>query len=309
MRALVTGGAGFIGSHLSARLLVDGAQVRILDNLSSGRQENLDACAGAEFMKGDITSPDDARRAAKDCDVIFHHAALVSVQESIRDPRKSFEVNSRGTANMLWAAHEQGVKRFVLASSAAVYGDDPRLPKSESMVPTPISPYGADKAAAENHVSMAYRLWKLETVVLRYFNVFGPRQDPNGDYAAVIPRFVSKLVEGTAPTVYGDGLQTRDFLYIDDLVAANLAAATSAEACGGTFNIARGETVTLLELLQILQSSTGLTTQPKFEPPRKGDIMHSAADVGRAQNHLGFKPQTSLATGLKQTARYFGARC
>ena len=305
MKALITGGAGFIGSHLASHLLKDGATVRILDNMSSGRQENLDACPGAEFIRGDITSPEDARKAAEGCEVVFHHAALVSVQESIRNPRKSFQVNSEGTANVLWAAREQGVKRFVLASSAAVYGDDPRLPKSETMVPTPISPYGADKAAAENHVTMAHRLWGLDTVVLRYFNVFGPRQDPNGDYAAVIPRFVSRLVSGQAPTVYGDGRQTRDFLYIDDLVAANVAAATKSAAPGGTFNIARGRTVTLLELLETLQTATGLKSKPVFEPPRDGDIVHSSADITRARSVRGFEARTDLKTGRATTAAYF----
>jgi UDP-glucose 4-epimerase len=308
MRALVTGGAGFIGSHIAVRLLAEGAQVRILDNLSSGRQENLDACPQAEFLPGDITSPEDARRAVSGCDVVFHHAALVSVQESIRSPERSFAVNSGGTACMLWAAHRAGVKRFVLASSAAVYGDDPRLPKSEVMVPTPISPYGADKAAAECHVTMAHRLWGMDTVVLRYFNVFGPRQDPQGDYAAVIPRFVSRLVSGTPPTVYGDGSQTRDFLYIDDLVSANLAAATSPASPGGTFNIARGETVNLLDLLRTLEEATGCRVPPVFEPAREGDIVHSAADVSLARRVLGFSPRTDLRSGLALTAQYFRAQ-
>jgi UDP-glucose 4-epimerase len=308
MKALVTGGAGFIGSHIAAKLLSQGAQVRILDNLSSGREENLAACAAATLERGDITSPEDARRAVEGCDVVFHHAALVSVQESIRQPEQSFRVNTAGTVNMLLAAHAVGVKRFIMASSAAVYGDDPRLPKLESMVPTPLSPYGADKAAAENHVSMAHRLWGLETVILRYFNVFGPRQDPQGDYAAVIPRFVSRLVNGQAPTIFGDGRQTRDFLYIDDVVAANLAACSSPHAPGGTFNVARGKAVSLLELLRSLERATGLHVEPEFAPPRDGDIVHSAADVTLARRLLGLAPPTDLERGLAETARYFSGK-
>jgi nucleoside-diphosphate-sugar epimerase len=305
MKALVTGGAGFIGSHIAGAVLKRGGTVRILDNMSSGREENLAACPGAEFIRGDITSTENARSACQNCDTVFHHAALVSVQESIVHPERSFAVNAQGTFNMLLAAREAGVRRFVFASSAAVYGDDPRLPKSEEMALTPISPYGSDKAAGEHYITMAYHLWGMETVVLRYFNVFGPRQDPNGDYAAVIPKFVSRLVSGEAPIIFGDGEQTRDFLFIEDVVAANLAAATHPSAPGGVFNVARGESISLLTLLEILQRATGLTVQRNFQPERRGDIVHSAADASRVKSELGFKPTTSLEDGLTQTARYF----
>jgi len=308
VKALVTGGAGFIGSHIAAKLLAEGHEVRILDNLSSGRQENLDACPGAEFQKGDITVADDCRKACAGRDVVFHHAALVSVQESLDRPDNSFAINVGGTLNMLLAARTGGVERFVLASSAAVYGDDPRLPKTEEMHPTPISPYGADKASAEQYVLLAGRAWGMEPVVLRYFNVFGPRQDPNGEYAAVIPKFVARLADGTPPTIFGDGRQTRDFLYVDDVVAANLLAAEHPAAPGGTFNIARGEPVDLLGVLKILREATGLTTPPTFEPPRAGDIVHSSANIARATKMLGFRPFTPLVDGLKKTAEYFRAR-
>jgi UDP-glucose 4-epimerase len=305
MKALVTGGAGFIGSHIAQALLAAGHDVRILDNMTSGRQENLDACADADFVRGDITNAEDCARACKDRDTIFHHAALVSVQESIADPKKSFAINVQGTAHLLSAAKESGVRRFVFASSAAVYGDDPRLPKREDMAPTPISPYGSDKAAAERLVIDAHTQWGLEGVVLRYFNIFGPRQDPNGDYAAVIPKFVSRLVAGLPPTIFGDGTQTRDFLYIDDAVTANLLAAARPEACGRVINIARGESMNLLQLLDTLQRSTGHSAPPTFAPPREGDIVRSTADVSLMKQCLRFTPAVPLSEGLKRTAEYF----
>jgi nucleoside-diphosphate-sugar epimerase len=308
VKALVTGGAGFIGSHIASRLRALGHDVRILDNLSSGRQENLDASPGAHFLRGDVTVTGDCEAACAGRDVVFHHAALVSVQESLDHPDRSFRINVGGTLNMLLAARKYGVKRFIFASSAAVYGDDPRLPKEESMDATPISPYGADKAAAEQYVLLAGRLWGLEPVVLRYFNVFGPRQDPNGEYAAVIPRFVARLAAGEPPTIFGDGRQTRDFLYIDDVVAANLLAVESPAAPGGIFNIARGEPVDLLGVLNILREATGLDTRPTHAPARVGDIVHSSADTRRAASLLGFSPATPLASGLKATADYFRRR-
>jgi UDP-glucose 4-epimerase len=308
MQALVTGGAGFIGSHIARKLLSQGAKVTILDNLSSGRQENLDACPAAEFVEGDITSETVCAQASRNCDVIFHHAALVSVQESINDPKKSFGVNVQGTLNLLHAARQNGVRRFVFASSAAIYGDDPRLPKQETMPPTPISPYGADKATAEQYVLLWGRQGYLEAVALRYFNVFGPRQDPEGDYAAVIPKFISRLVSGEPPLVFGDGRQTRDFLYVDDVVAANLLAAEHPNAPGRAFNIARGEAISLLGLLDVVKQNAGLTIQPEFLPPRTGDIIHSCADTGLARQELGFAPRTPLADGLKATADYFKDR-
>jgi nucleoside-diphosphate-sugar epimerase len=303
--ALVTGGAGFIGSHITAKLLSMGTRVRILDNMTSGRQENLDACKEAEFIQGDITSKEDCARACQGCEVVFHHAALVSVQESVAHPDKSFEINVAGTLNLLLAARDAGVRRFVLASSAAIYGDDPRLPKTEVMEATPISPYGADKAAAEHYVYLANSLWGFEGVVLRYFNVFGPRQDPDGPYAAVIPRFVSRIVTNTPPMIFGDGQQTRDFLFVQDVVAANLLAATHPKAPGGIFNIARGETTSLLELLGVIQSNDGLSIDPELKPAREGDIVHSSAHIGKAKSILGFAPTVSLADGLKSTADYF----
>jgi UDP-glucose 4-epimerase len=227
------------------------------------------------------------------------------VEESVSNPQKSVEINVGGTLNLLIAARDAGVRRFILASSAAVYGNDPRLPKQESMEVTPISPYGADKAAAEHYVYLANSLWGFEGVVLRYFNVFGPRQDPEGPYASVIPSFVSRLISGTPPVIYGDGEQTRDFLYIDDVVEANILAALSDDAPGGTFNIARGQTTSLLDLLKILQKNNGLSQKPEFAPARTGDIIHSSADVDHARTTLGFAPSVSLADGLRITAEYF----
>jgi nucleoside-diphosphate-sugar epimerase len=304
---LVTGGAGFIGSHLAEALLERGAHVRVLDNLSSGRREHLDILerAGAEIIIGDVRRPDDLRRAVRDVEVVFHYAAIASVQCSIVDPVTTLETNLTGTQNVLLAAREAGGRRVVYASSSAVYGDSPVLPKREDMAPQPLSPYALHKFASEGLCGLFTRLYGLETVALRYFNVFGPRQDPASDYAAVIPRFVHAAVTGLRPTVYGDGTQTRDFVYIDDVVQANLLAAEAPEATGKVVNIGRGERTSLLELLAMLGTLLGATLIPQFAAARPGDIHESVADITLARRVLGFEPRTGFGEGLARTAAYF----
>jgi UDP-glucose 4-epimerase len=306
-RCLVTGGAGFIGSHVAEALLARGAHVRVLDNLSGGRREYLEllASVGAEAIVGDVRQPDDLRRAVRDVEVVFHHAAIASPQRSIDDPAATLETNLTGTQNVLLAARDAGARRVVYASSAAVYGDSPEFPKREDMAPQPLSPYGLHKLAGEGLCGLFTRLYGLETVALRYFNVFGPRQDPASDYAAVIPRFVQAAVAGLRPTVYGDGTQTRDFIYIADVVQANLLAAEAPEAAGRVVNIGRGERTSLLELLATLGTLLGADLAPDWLPPRPGDIHDSVADITLARRVLGFEPRTGFSEGLARTAACF----
>jgi UDP-glucose 4-epimerase len=299
---LVTGGAGFIGSHIAARLIERGEQVRVFDNFSTGKIGNL-APLGfqAELIKGDLRDAEALRRAMRGVEVVFHQAADPSVPRSMADPAACYESNVVGTVNVLQAAHEAGVRRVVFASSCAVYGDEPTLPKRETTPLAPMSPYATSKLAGEQLCQVYTRVFGVEAVALRYFNVFGPRQDPNSAYAPVIPRFIKALQDGQPPTVFGDGEQTRDFVYVDDVVQANLLAAQSPDAPGRIFNIASGRSVSLNRLLGLLVEITGLPAQPIYLPARTGDVRHSAADHSAAATALGFEILVPFEMGLART--------
>jgi nucleoside-diphosphate-sugar epimerase len=306
---LVTGGAGFIGSHIAQRLLEEGHRVRILDNFSTGRRENLaELTAGfadrLEVVEGDIREPGDCAKAASGVRFIFHEAAQASVPRSLADPVGSHANNATGTLNLLVAARDAGVERLVYAGSSSVYGDAKRLPKDETMYPCPLSPYALGKLTGEEFLRLFSMHYGLETVTLRYFNVFGARQDPDSPYAAVIPLFTSALVRGEAPTIYGDGLQSRDFTHVANVVDANLAACRT-EGAGGIYNVACGERTTVLELLDRIQQILGTHIPPVHAPARAGDVRHSQADISRARRELGFEPRISLAEGLISTVAYF----
>jgi len=311
MRYLVTGGAGFIGSNLTRALLSDGHRVRVLDNFLTGKRENLaglveDHGDAFELMEGDIRDPAATRKAAEGIDYVLHQGALPSVPRSVADPALSNEINVAGTVNVLVASRDAGVRRVVFAASSSAYGDTPELPKRESMTPNPKSPYAAQKLAGEHYMRIFHEVYGLETVSLRYFNVFGPRQDPQSMYAAVIPRFITCVMRGEPPTVYGDGRQTRDFTYIDNVIQANLAAcAASKAACGGVFNIACGERVSLLDILEIVYGLVGRRVEPRFEPSRPGDVRDSLAEISRAREILGYDPRVTFREGLRTTFDWF----
>ncbi|MGQ9583879.1 MAG: SDR family oxidoreductase [Anaerolineae bacterium] len=303
---LVTGGAGFIGSHLVETLVARGEKVRVLDNFSTGKRANLAPFLGRiELLEGDLADLPTVRRAMEGVTWVLHQGALPSVPRSIEDPLTTHQSNATGTLNVLLAAREAGVCKVVYASSSAVYGDSPELPKHEGMIPCPLSPYGVTKLLGEHYCQVFTHLYGLPTVSLRYFNVFGPRQDPTSQYAAVIPRFIEAVLQGQSPTVYGDGLQSRDFTYVGDVVAANLAAVRRETVGAPILNVACGRRHTLLELLAHLGNILGVEVAPIFEPPRPGDIRHSQASVGRLESVLGFCPQTSLEEGLRQTVAWF----
>jgi UDP-glucose 4-epimerase len=302
MKALVTGGAGFIGSHLARRLLEDGHEVRILDNFSTGARPNLAPIeADIEIVEGDIQSYERAHNAVRDCEVVFHQAALPSVPRSIQDPLTSNAVNVIGTLNILLASRDGGVRRVMFASSSSIYGADRTLPKQESRAPQPMAPYAVAKLAAEGYCRSFSQVYDLETVALRYFNVFGPRQDPLSQYAAVIPRFVTALLRDEAPVVFGDGEQSRDFTYIDNVVDANLLAATAEGVSGQTFNVACGERISLNHLLDGLREILGSDRQASYLEARPGDVRHSLADISRAREFLGYEPSVSFDEGLRRT--------
>jgi UDP-glucose 4-epimerase len=298
MRALVTGGAGFIGSHLVDGLLADGLEVRVLDDLSTGHLENLPAHAGLRMIEGDVADFDRVRQAADGCDWIFHQAAIASVPRTIDDPVASQRVNYAGTVNVLEAARRAGTRRVMFAASAAAYGDLPDLPKSETMAVKPLSPYAVDKLASEYACRVYHRIHGLDTVCLRYFNVYGPRQDPSSPYSGVISRFADRLLGGEAPTIFGDGEQTRDFVYVADVVEANLRAATRDSVPGTVINVATGTAVSLNELYRQMCRIVGSDRAAEYGPPRAGDIRHSVADVSLAAKVLGWAPQTPLDDGL-----------
>jgi nucleoside-diphosphate-sugar epimerase len=301
---LVTGGAGFIGSHLAERLLRDGHEVRVLDNLATGRRKNLAGFADdIRLIEGDIRSYERAHNAVKGCEVVFHQAALPSVPRSIQDPLTSHETNVTGTLNILLAARDEGVRRVVFASSSSVYGKDAELPAREAAPALPIAPYAVGKLAAEGYCRAFFEVYGLETVALRYFNVFGPRQDPLSEYAAVIPRFITSLLEGDPPTVHGDGEQSRDFTYIDNVVSANLLAAEAPEVGGQSFNVACGERITLNSLLGELQAIIGSAVEPEYDESRAGDVRHSLAEISRARQALGYDPSFTLREGLTRTVK------
>lgn len=299
---LVTGGAGFIGSHLVDRLVQDGHKVRVLDNFHAGKMGNIEHNLDRiELIRGDLRDIDAVRQAVEGVEFVLHHAALHSVHESVEDPVPSAEVNIRGTLNVLVASRDAKVKRVVLASSCAVYGMDPDMPKTEEMPPDPISPYATTKLADEYYCRMFTHLYGLETVCLRYFNVFGPRQNADSAYAAVIPRFITAAMEGKVPTIYGDGLQSRDFTYVLDNVQANLlACAAPSSVAGRVMNIASGESYTLLDTLAAISKILDRKIEPYFEEARPGDIRHMEGDSSMARAVLGFEVSTAFEEGLRQ---------
>lgn len=299
---LVTGGAGFIGSHLVEALVQRGEQVRVLDNLLTGKAANLAGVEGqVECIEGDICDLAAVHAAMHGVEYVVHLAALPSVPRSVRDPLASHAINVTGTLHVLQAAREAGVKRVVLASSSSVYGANAELPKRESMCPQPLSPYAITKLAAEQYAQTYTRIYGLETVSLRYFNVFGPRQDPNSEYAAVIPRFIRALLADEPLVVHGDGQQSRDFTYVDNVVQANLLACGAPDVAGAVCNIACGQSTSLLELIEQAEEVTGKRPQIVFTEPRVGDVPHSRADINVAQRLLGYAPAVDLTTGLART--------
>ena len=300
-KVIVTGGAGFIGSHLAERLVGQGYQVIVLDDLSTGKIENIKELLKndiVEFIKGSVIDLSLLRKLFQSVAYIFHEAAIPSVPRSIENPQASHEVNVSGTLNVLLAARENGVQKVVYASSSSVYGDTPSLPKREGIMPHPLSPYAATKLAGEYYCQVFHEVYKLPTVCLRYFNVYGPRQDANSQYATVIPRFIKRASESNSPIIFGDGEQTRDFTFVKDAVEATILAVES-DACG-LFNIARGESVTINELAKLVISIIGNNVEPIHQEPRPGDVRHSLADISRART-LGYEPKYSLQAGLAKT--------
>ncbi|MBE6677729.1 MAG: SDR family oxidoreductase [Ruminococcaceae bacterium] len=306
---LVTGGAGFIGSNLCESILDMGCRVRCLDNLSTGKQENVDMFAGNadyEFVLGDIRDYDTCVKVCTGVDYVLHQAAWGSVPRSIAMPLLYEEINIKGTLNMLEAARQTGVKTFVYASSSSVYGDSPILPKTEGNEGNLLSPYALTKRVDEEYAKLYTKLYGLKTVGLRYFNVFGRRQDPNGAYAAVIPKFIKQLLSGEAPTINGDGKQSRDFTYIANVVQANLkAAAASDEASGEAFNIAYGGREYLIDVYNSLTDALGVDIEPLYGPDRAGDIKHSNADISKARRLLGYDPEYDFDKGLKEAIKWY----
>jgi len=303
---LVTGGAGFIGSHLVERLVADGETVRILDNLSTGSRANIERFGDrVTFLEGDLQDPAAVERAVAGAEIVFHQAALASVPLSVEQPLLVHGACATGTVVLLDACRKAGVKRVVYAGPSSCYGDNPVTPKSEHQVPEVISPYGAAKLAGEYYVEAFAACYPLETVRLRYFNVFGPRQDPGSPYSAVIPLFVSALLQGRRPKIFGDGLQSRDFTYVANIVHANLLAARTPGISGRVYNIACGASLNLIDLLREICGILGLPYDPEFCPPRPGDIKHSWADISRAERDLGYTAQVDWKTGLKATVEYY----
>jgi nucleoside-diphosphate-sugar epimerase len=305
MKMLVTGGGGFIGSHLSQRLAELGHEVRILDNFSTGRRSNLDSVAAhVEVVEGDIRSYERASTAARGCDMVFHLAALPSVPRSVQDPLTSHESNVTGLLNVMLAARDAEVGRVIYASSSSVYGANVALPKREDMTPLPISPYAVAKLAGEGYCRAFSEVYGLEAVAIRYFNVFGPRQDPRSQYAAVIPNFIRALMSGQAPVIFGDGEQSRDFTYVENVVDANVLAGDALGAAGGVYNVACGQSATINELVAELRDQLESDVQPVYRPSRPGDVRHSMADISAARRDLGYEPSVGLREGLSRTIEH-----
>lgn len=300
---LVTGGAGFIGSHIASALSASGARVRILDDLSTGHRENLDEIGGdIDFVQGSVADEQLLAKALENVEIIFHEAAIPSVPRSVEAPRNTHIASVDGTFSLLLAAKEAGVRRVVYAASSSAYGDQPTLPKSEQMSPDPLSPYAVAKLVGEYYCRVFTRVYGLETVSLRYFNVFGPRQDPGSQYSGVVSRFISALLNDERPVIYGDGEQSRDFTYIANVVAANLSAASAPEAAGRVINVANGQRITLNQLLEELKQLTGRTNvTAEYREPRVGDVRHSLADITIAQQLLGYESKVDLREGLQRT--------
>jgi UDP-N-acetylglucosamine/UDP-N-acetyl-alpha-D-glucosaminouronate 4-epimerase len=301
--ALVTGGAGFIGSHIAAALVASGARVRIIDDLSTGYLENINEVGGdVDFVQASLADESALRKALADVELVFHQAAIPSVPRSIENPRQTHIASVDSTFSLLVAAREMKVRRIVYAASSSAYGDQPTLPKVEDMLPVPLSPYAVAKLVGEYYCQVFTRVYGLETVSLRYFNVFGPRQDPSSQYSGVISRFIAALLSGAQPMIYGDGEQSRDFTYIANVVDANLKAAETTKGIGAVINVANGARITLNELLKEVQQLTGRTdVSVDYRPPRPGDVMHSLADITLAREFLGFEPQVGLREGLQAT--------
>ncbi len=306
MKALVTGGAGFIGSNLVEALLERGDEVVVLDNFASGRRERIEEFGGrVRVVEGDLRSYERVHAAVSGVEVVFHQGALPSIPRSIQDPLTTNAVNVDGTLNVLLAARDENVRRVVFASSSSIYGDAPGLARTESQAPAPIAPYAVSKLAAESYCRAFWRVYSLETVCLRYFNVFGSRQDPDSQYAAVVPRFIKSLLEGKPPLVYGDGEQKRDFTHVGDVVQANLLAAEADGVGGETFNVAAGRSRTVNELARSLAEIVGRDIEPVHTDPRPGDIRDSAADIGKAERVLGYQPSDAFSDALRVTAEFF----
>jgi len=306
--SLITGIGGFIGSSIARALLARGSEVRGIDNFSTGKRDNITGILDRiEFQEADILDLDAMRRACTGVDFVFHEAAIPSVPKSVQDPLGSNQANIDGTVNVLIAARDAKVKRVVYAASSAAYGDTPTLPKHEEMRPDPISPYAVAKLASEHYMTSFYRCYGLETVSLRYFNIFGPRQDPSSPYSGVLAKFITTMLRGVPPMIFGDGEQSRDFTYIDNAVAANLLAceAPATQVAGQVFNVATGRRVSLNEIFQLLRKLTGYSGKPEYRGEREGDIKHSLADISRAEAALGYKPTVDFEEGLRRTVEWY----
>lgn len=302
----MTGGAGFIGSHIVDALVRKGHRVRVLDNFFSGKRENLRAVRGdIELLTGDCAEPRDAKRSVKGIDVVFHEGAVPSVARSVKDPALCHRANATATLTMLIAARDAGVRRFIYAGSSSVYGDTPTLPKHEAMTPKPLSPYAVGKLMGEHYLRVFARLFGMETLTIRYFNVFGPRQDPSSPYSGVISVFTTALLSGKTPTIHGDGFQSRDFTYVANVVDANLKALRAKGLQGQSVNVAMGNRITLRQLLAALARETGGPASAKHGPPRPGDVRHSLADIRLARKLLGYRPIVGFETGLRRTVDWY----
>lgn len=301
-RFLVTGGAGFIGSHMVRRLIGEGGVIRVVDDLSTGHEARLnDLRDSIEFVHGDLADGKVSDKVVEGVDYVLHQAAVPSVQRSVGDPVGTNRANVTATLNLLESSRKAGVRRFVYAASSSAYGDTEVLPKTEEMPPNPLSPYALQKLVGERYCKLYHDVYGLETVSLRYFNVFGPAQDPHSEYAAVIPKFISKLLANEPITVYGDGEQSRDFTYIENVVEANLLAFQATEAPGKVFNIGYGQRTSLKTLIRMLERIIGVEAQVRYEPPKPGDVRHSLADIQRAQEVLGYRPHIDIEEGLRRT--------
>jgi len=301
--AVVTGGAGFIGSHIASALAASGARVRIVDDLSTGHRENIEEIKGdVDFVNGSVADEALLKKVLDGVELVFHEAAIPSVPRSVENPRQSHTASVDGTFSLLLAARDRKVRRLVYAASSSAYGDQPTLPKSEEMLPDPLSPYAVAKLVGEYYCQVFTRVYGLETISLRYFNVFGPRQDPGSQYSGVVSRFISTLLTNERPVIYGDGEQSRDFTYIDNVVDANLKAANATAGIGKVLNVANGERITLNQLLEELKELTGKPEiTAEYREPRVGDVRHSLADISQARKLLGYQPLVGLRAGLQQT--------
>lgn len=304
---LVTGGAGFIGSNIVKKLVLDGQDVRVLDNLSTGKLENIKPfLKKIEFIEGDFTDLETAKKAVKGVDYVLHQGAIPSVQRSVDDPIKTNDSNAVGTLNMLVASRDEGVKRFVYASSSSIYGDSPIMPKVESMPAAPKSPYAIQKFTGEQYCQNFYKIYGLETVCLRYFNVFGINQSPESVYSAAVPLFIKKIISGESPVIFGDGDTSRDFTYVENNVDANLKACVAPKECvGEVINIACGVEISLNDLVEKINSALGTKIKPIHKEERKGDVKHSLADISKAKKFLGYQPIVGFEEGLKKTIRHY----